>query len=74
LPAICWTSFTMRRRSTGSLIRLAAALPILAVSLVRHFKPLMGKLFVLTLDLGIAGLICVLFALGSPCTVIVGAS
>jgi hypothetical protein len=44
-----------------------AALPILAVGLFRHFERLMGKLFELTFDLGIA-----LFALRSPCAIVFG--
>jgi hypothetical protein len=49
-----------------------AVLPILAVGLFRHFEPLMGKLFELTLDLGIARLLCALFAFRGPCAVVVG--
>jgi hypothetical protein len=45
---------------------------ILAVGLLRPFEPLMGKFFVLTLDLRITRLLCALFALRNPCSVIIG--
>jgi hypothetical protein len=49
-----------------------AASPILAVGLFRHFELLMGKLFELTFDLGIARLLCALFALRSHCAIVFG--
>jgi hypothetical protein len=78
----CWSPILVAVRSCGQFHRVQtragnngssiAPLPILTIGLAGHFRPLAGKLFKLTPDLGVTGLLCKLLALHGARSIIVG--